>query len=160
MKVTINAGTLFQYYTGYPIAIAYTTEIPVEAVDVTYKNSQNVPLSSPPTALGKYPVSAVIRDTNYQGSDSSDLIISPVICQLIFENINVTFTGNPISATVYTIPGGHPVNLTYAPYDNPIYVAYPPTNVGRYLVRGIVDTTTQQNYLGQASTSMFITDCP
>ena len=156
VKVTINAGTLFQYYTGYPIAIAYTTEIPVEAVDVTYKNSQNVPLSSPPTALGKYPVSAVIRDTNYQGSASSDLIISPVICQLIFENINVTFTGNPISATVYTIPGGHPVNLTYAPYDNPIYVAYPPTNVGRYLVRGIVDTTTQQNYLGQASTSMFI----
>jgi len=150
-KVTINAGTLFQYYTGYPIAIAYTTEIPVEAVDVTYRGSSNAP-----TALGKYPVSAVIRDTNYQGSDSSDLIISPVICQLIFENINVTFTGNPISATVYTIPGGHPVNLTYAPYDNPIYAAYPPTNVGRYLVRGIVDTTTQQNYLGQASTSMFI----
>lgn len=158
--VTINPATLTQYYTGFGVGVSVTTSIPVQSVVISYTSALGgSPTTVLPIALGTYNVSAVIQDINYQGSASATLTILPVTCILTFQNLANIFTGFPISATVTTTPGGHPVNLTYSPYSNGVansYTPYAPTNVGNYYVRGVVDQTTQVNYNGMASSPMTI----
>ena len=159
VTVTINPATLTQYYTGFGVGVSVTTSIPVQTVVISYTSALGgSPTTVLPIALGTYNVSAVIQDINYQGSASATLTILPVTCILTFQNLANIFTGFPISATVTTTPGGHPVNLTYTPFNNVnSYTPYAPINVGSYYVRGVVDQTTQVNFNGMASTLMTIT---
>jgi probable HAF family extracellular repeat protein len=79
-SATITLGNLTQVFDGSPkFATASTTPAGL-TVNITYSQNGN-PVSSP-TSLGAYAVSAVISDTNYQGSTTGTLNIvepAPVI---------------------------------------------------------------------------------
>lgn len=87
--------------------------------------------STAPTSVGTYSVNGSFTgDANYNSaSNSSSITITTANATLSLSNLNQSYTGNPISATVTTNPAGlSGVTVTYNGSSTP------PTNAGSYAV--------------------------
>jgi len=89
---TVSLGKLAATYNGLAQAPTATTNPPGLRVTYTYNGS-----STAPSAPGSYAVVGTINDSNYQGSASGTLIISPVSTPLAFSlwETSKSFTGTP-----------------------------------------------------------------
>lgn len=66
-----------------------------------------------PSAVGSYQVIKTINENNYQGADTSTLIISANTDAINITNIQRTYTGFSLPVTVTTIPSSQPYTITY-----------------------------------------------
>ncbi len=83
--VAITLGNLVQTYTGSPLSATANTDPTGVGVRLTYAGS-----SSPPAAVGSYPVTATVTNSNYTGSTAGTLIIQPATPA-------ISLTGTPSS---------------------------------------------------------------
>ena len=140
---TVSLGNLSQVFDG-------TSKIPSVAsvpngldVSLTYNDS----LTSPQNA-GNYLVIGNITDSDYFGSTTNTLTINKAVANVLFTNLNQTYTGNAITADGTSTPVGLNLILTYN--NNSLT---PPTNAGCYTVVG---TVVESNYVGSATNTLFI----
>jgi len=104
-SATIALSNLTQVFDGSPKFATASTTPPGLTVNITYSQNGN-PVSSP-TSLGAYAVSAVISDSNYQGSATGTLnIVEPAPVVLLETGTNnaaaldsVTFVRGPFRVT-------------------------------------------------------------
>ena len=104
-SATIALRNLTQVFDGSPKFATASTTPPGLTVNITYSQNGN-PVSSP-TSLGAYAVSAVISDSNYQGSTTGTLnIVEPAPVILLETGTNnaaaldsVTFVRGPFRVT-------------------------------------------------------------
>ncbi len=138
----VTLGDLSATYDGSAHAATATTTPSGLTVNLTYGNS-----ATPPVNTGTYTVTATVADTNYTGSATGSLVISPAAATLTLENLNATYTGKAIAVTAVTAPTGLPVVITY----NSSTVA--PTAVGSYNVNARVNSP---NYSATATGTLTI----
>ena len=77
---TVTLGSMAQTYTGSPLSATAITNPSGKMVTFTYTGiggTSYATSSAPPTAVGSYTVVATISDTNYSGTNSGTLVISP-----------------------------------------------------------------------------------
>jgi len=142
VSATVTLKNLSRTYTGNPLPVKVTTTPSGLTVNTTYNGSALAPTDS-----GTYLVVATVKDSNYAGSATNTLVISPVSATVALRNLSTTYTGNPLPVRVTTTPGGLAVNTTY----NGSAVA--PTDSGTYLV---VATVNDSNYSGSATGTLVI----
>ncbi|MDB6080401.1 MAG: Ig family protein [Akkermansiaceae bacterium] len=140
--IALNAGSLHATYDSSPHAATATTTPAGLTLGFTYDASATVPVNA-----GSYAVSAVISDTNYQGSASGTLVIDKAAATVALGNLSVNYDGSPHAATATTTPAGLTVGFTY---DGS---ATPPTAVGSYAV---VATINDSNRSGSATGTLKI----
>ncbi len=104
-----------------------------------------------PVAPGSYPVVGTISDTDYAGSGSGTLVISPGTATITLGSLTAVYNGRAHAATAVTVPARLPVTYTY----NGSGVA--PVAVGAYTVVGTVNTA---DYTGTATATLNITPIP
>ncbi len=73
--VTLDTGSLSATYDGHPHHATASTTPPGLTVDITY--SQGGGPVTDPTEVGSYDVTATIDETNYTGSTTGTMVISP-----------------------------------------------------------------------------------
>ena len=140
----VTLGNLNQTYSGYPLSAIATTVPSGLTVDLTYNGS-----TTAPTDAGNYTVVGTISDTNYEGSNTGTLIISPFGASIVLVAITLdqTFDGTPKIVTATTIPAGVSYSVTY---DG---LTTAPTNAGTYAVEAKI---TDSNYSGTATGTLKI----
>ena len=125
---SVTLGSLNQTYSGTERPVTATTVPANLGVDIQYAGSATAPIN-----LGRYPVVATIRDSNYEGTASGTLVVDKTGAAVILGELTQTYTGTGRSATATTVPGGLKVNLTYG---NSLML---PTNAGNYTVVGTIE---------------------
>jgi len=147
---TLTLGSLAQSYTGSPLSATAITNPTGLTVNFTYNGS-----SVAPTTAGTYTVVGTISDTNYTGTNSGTLVISPATATVTLGSMAQTYTGSPLSATAITNPAGKTVTFTYTGINGTSYAtsATPPTAAGSYTV---VATISDTNYTGTNSGTLVI----
>ena len=138
----MTLGDLTQTFDGQPKPASATTDPEGLAVAITYDGD-----STPPTDAGSYPVEAVVTATNYTGSASGTLVISPAAAAVTLGDLAQTFDGDPKPASATTDPEGLAVTITYDGDTTP------PTDAGSYPVEAVVTAT---NYSGSASGTLVV----
>ena len=141
-NATVTLSNLAATYNGSPQPPTATTNPSGLTFTLTYGRSSTAPINA-----GRYPVTATIKDTNYQGSITGTLVISPVAATVTLGNLADIYTGKAQGATATTIPAGLPVTYTYNGKPNV------PVNAGSYTVVGTVKTT---NAIGSAMDTLVI----
>ena len=131
---TVTLGNLSLTYIGSPLSPSASTSPASLAFTWT---------GAPQTNAGSYPVTATVKEQNYQGSASGTFVIKPKAATVSLSNLSRTYTGSPLSPTVTTNPVGLSVSLTGAPQ----------TNAGSYPVTA---TITNPNYSGTSSGTFVI----
>lgn len=139
---TITLANLSQTYTGAPRTVTATTIPAGLPVLLTYNGS-----TTAPTAVGSYPVSAVIDDPAIIGSASGTLVVSKANATILLGNLSPAADGSPKIPTVTTTPAGLAVSLTYNGS------ATPPILAGSYAV---IATVTDPNHQGSATGTLLI----
>ncbi len=139
---TVTLADLSQIYTGSGLSAAATTAPGGLTVNFTYDGLATLPINA-----GSYTVVGTISDANYAGSATGTLVISKAAAIVTLANLSQTYTGNGLSATATTSPGGLAVNLTY---DG---AATLPVNAGSYAVVGTIN---DGNYAGSATGTLVI----
>ncbi len=139
---TISLSSSSQPYDGSPKSVITSTTPAGLPVSVTYDGS-----ATPPTAVGSYAIAATISNTNYTGSATGTLTISPGSTTIVLGDLNQTYDGTPKEATAVTTPAGLTVDFTY---DGN---ATAPTAPGSYAVVGTID---DPNYSGSATGTLVI----
>lgn len=134
---SVTLTEMVQTYTGDPLEPKATTDPPNLKVNFTFDGSANRP-----TNAGSYEVVATIDDPDYSGSATGTFVIEKAAATIEFSDLNKTYTGNPQSPTVTTVPNGLSFDLTFngSPEE--------PSAEGEYTV---VATITDTNYSGTAS---------
>jgi len=143
---TIRLDALVQTFDGTPRAVSAVTTPPNLNVRITYAGS-----STPPAAIGSYPVSAVIDDPNHQGETTARLEITAGTATVTLANLNQTYDGSPRSVSVTTSPASLPVLVTYNGLSTP------PTAAGSYAVTATVD---HPDFSASASATLTIARAP
>ncbi len=141
-NATVALGNLAQIYTGSACPVTATTTPSGLAVNLQYNGS-----GSAPTNCGNYTVVGTISSTNYSGSASATLVISPAAATVILSNLCATYNGSAQAVTVITSPAGLATTTTYNGS------ASAPINVGSYAV---LSTINNSNYTGSASGTLVI----
>jgi hypothetical protein len=139
---SLSFSGLTQTYDGAPETVTVTTSPADLPVTVTYNGSTN-----PPVNAGAYAVVATVADTNYTGSATNTLVISPASATVTLGGLAVIYNGSAQPATVTTSPAGLATTTTY----NGLAAA--PVNAGSYLV---LATVSNPNYTGGASNILVI----
>jgi hypothetical protein len=157
---TITLGSLAQTYTGSPLSASATTIPSGMTVNFIYTGTGGWiygPSSTAPTAAGSYTVAATISNTNYTGTASGILVISPATATITLGNLAQIYTGAPLAATATTNPPGLSVILTYNAGGNLNY--YAPTAAGSYTVTGTINSAAggqNLDYTGTATGTLVI----
>ena len=139
---TISLGSLAQTYDGSPKSATATTNPPAKAVAISYNIS-----GTAPTAAGSYAVVADIIESNFTGTSSGTLVISPAAATVTLGNLEFSFDGLAKTVSVTTDPAGLPVSVTYDGSTNE------PVAAGTYAV---VTSVIDPNYTGTAGGTMTI----
>ena len=129
-------------YDGSPKSATATTTPAGLNVTVTYNGSSEAPVNA-----GTYEVVAMIDDSNYQATNTEEMVIAKATAGVSIAGLNATYDGSPKSANATTTPSGLVVSLTY----NGSSAA--PTNAGSYAV---VATVSDSNYTGTANGTLSI----
>jgi uncharacterized repeat protein (TIGR03803 family) len=135
---TVTLSNLTQTYTGSSLAPTATTQPAGLAVVWTNASQTNV---------GSYNVTAMVNDSNYEGSANGTLVIQKAAATVTLSNLTRTYTGNPLTPAAATVPAGLAVVWTNAPQ----------TNAGSYAVTA---TVSDPNYQGAASGTFIINPPP
>jgi len=105
--VTLN-GLGTYVYDGTQKVVTATTNPSDLALTITYTGSPTT--TTPPTNVGTYTVVGTINDSNYQGSASGNLVISPWTLKGFYQPVDMTTT----STIVWnSIKGGSTVPLKF-----------------------------------------------
>lgn len=104
---TITLGNLAQAYDGNPKQVSTTTDPPGLSVAVTYND-----LSTSPTDVGTYAVTAIITSSGYSGSTSGNLTITKGSQTILFGALPPVSFGDPSFEAGATASSGLPI--TYA----------------------------------------------
>ena len=147
---TVTLGNTNQTYTGSAETVSVTV-LPTNAmpISVTYSNQGYPVTTNPPTNAGSYWVLANINNTNYSGSTTATLTISPESATVSFANTSQPYNGYSRFVTINTTPSGLPTLVTYNGSSNI------PKTVGNYsLIANIIST----NYSGSGSSTFEIYD--
>lgn len=152
-SATLNLSGLSQTYTGSPLPVTVTTVPSGLTVDITYVGSGSTVYaqsSTAPTNAGTYSVTATVNDGNYTGSSTAAFTIAKATANITLSNLNQTFTGSALPATVSVTPSGLTVDVTYTGTGGTVYAqsSTPPTNPGTYSVSATVNNA---NYSGSAT---------
>ena len=134
---TIALSNLSQRFDGSAKTVTATTTPAGLAVLLTYNGS-----STPPSAVGSYPVVATLDSPDYYGTTSGTLVIQKGLGTVTLGNLLQSYDGTQRRATATTVPANLNVVFTY---DG---VAAAPVNVGRYVV---VATVNDARYEGTAT---------
>ncbi|HWE53204.1 MAG TPA: MBG domain-containing protein, partial [Bryobacteraceae bacterium] len=134
--VTITLSNLSATYDGTAKA-AGTVATPNVPVTVTYNG-----VSTPPVAAGSYVVSAAPTSSNYSGSATGTLIISPAAAAVTLGNLTGTYTGAGQGASVTIVPSTVSYSVKYNGSSSL------PVTAGTY---SVVVAVTDPNYSGAAS---------
>jgi hypothetical protein len=139
--VTITLSGFSATYDGTPKAVNVSTNPTNIGVTVTYNGS-----TTAPTGAGTYAVSASPSSSNYSGSASGTLIVSPLAASVVLGNLTPTYDGTakPVSVTVTP-------TVAYSVRYNGAF--NPPTVAGSY---NVVATVTDPNYTGSATGTLVI----
>jgi hypothetical protein len=160
-SATITLGSLAQTYTGAPLSASATTIPSGMTVNFIYTGTGGWiygPSSTAPTAAGSYTVVATISNTNYTGTATGTLVITPATATITLGSLAQTYTGVPLAATATTNPPGLSVILTYNAGGNLNYAA--PTAAGSYTVTGTINSAAgglNLDYTGTATGTLVIT---
>ena len=133
----IVLSDLAQVYNGQPHAVTATTVPPGLMVKITYEGS-----STPPTAAGRYAVTATAATADSEGSATGLLIVAKAPATVLLSGLAQTYDGNPRAVSAVTTPAGLAVDLTYDGQSEP------PTEPGTYAVAAAV---ADANYEGTAT---------
>jgi hypothetical protein len=106
---TVTLSGLGTYvYDGTQKVVTATTNPTGLTVNITYAASP--PTSTPPTNVGTYTVVGTISDTNYQGSATGILVISPWTAKGFYQPVDMPTTS---SIVWNTVKGGSTVPLKF-----------------------------------------------
>lgn len=144
--VSIALGNLAQIYNGTARAVTATTTPLGLPVTLTYNAA-----SAAPTNVGSYTVVGTISDSNYVGSVTNTLVVSPGTAPIVFSGLSQVYDGTAHAATATPTPANLLVTLTYNG------LGYAPTNAGNYTVIG---TVVDSNWVGAATNTLVITKAP
>jgi hypothetical protein len=139
---SVSVGNLSQIYNGSPRLVTTATNPVGLSVAITYDGS-----AAAPTNAGSYAVIATIADSNFAGSASGTLVVSPAAATITLGDLNQTHDGTPRVVTATTAPAGLPVTITYNGSSTV------PTNAGSYAVAA---TIADPNYTGAASGTLVV----
>ncbi|MDR2408169.1 MAG: MBG domain-containing protein [Bacteroidales bacterium] len=131
--VVYNAATFTPVITTAPSKLKCVT---------TYNGVPTLPVNA-----GKYVVSTVIDDRDYEGSKVDTLIIEKAQASLSFGSLNYVYDSNVKMATVTTQPNNLSVSLKYEGQTQT------PVNAGKYEV---VATVNDPNYEGTLTDTLII----
>jgi hypothetical protein len=139
---TVNLCGLTATYTG-SCKTAGSSTIPAGlCTAITYNGSTTAPVNA-----GTYEVVSSITDSNYTGSATGTLVISPnQTAQVMLYALNQIYDGTPKSVGVTTVPCGLAVTVSYN--VNGVSAGAAPVNEGAYTV---VATISDPNYSGGAT---------
>jgi hypothetical protein len=135
-------SNLTQTYSGMPESVTVTTSPADLPVTVTYNGNTTAPVNA-----GAYAVVATAIDSNYVGSATNTLVISPEPVTVTLSGLAATCNGGAQAVTVTTSPPGLAVATTYNGS------AAAPANIGSYAVAAIISDS---NYTGSASGMLVI----
>jgi uncharacterized protein involved in tolerance to divalent cations len=139
----VTLANLSSTYDGAARCATATTVPSGLAVTLTYNG-----LAACPTNAGGYVVVGTINEANYEGSVTNTLVVGKAVAAVTLTNLSSTYDGTARCATATTVPSGLALTLTYNGS------AACPTNVGSYLVVGMVN---EANYVGSATNTLVIT---
>lgn len=126
---TITVSDLNQFADGNPKPVTVDVSPNVGVIAVLYNGSP-----SAPSAIGSYPVSVTLTNSNYTAVPfSGTLVISASSASVTITNTDQIYDGSPKPVTVTTIPAGLPVIITY---DDAATV---PANSGTYSVTATIN---------------------
>jgi len=136
-----------QVYDASQKAISFSVS-PTNAlpVAITYSNSLYPSSTNPPTNTGVFAVSASVLNSNYSGSNSTLLTISPVTPVITISTTNWPYNGSARSVSTAITPTGIPVSVTYAGLSNA------PSLAGSYPV--LASNTASSNWNASSTTSL------
>lgn len=143
---SVALSDLVHLYDGTPKGPVVSTTPAGLTVAITYDGA-----SGAPSAAGSYDVVVTIVDDNYEGSASSELLISPAPATVSLSRLTQTVDGSPKPVQVTTVPAGLATTVTYNGS------ATVPSALGSYAVVATVDDS---NYSGSASDTLTITAEP
>jgi DNA/RNA endonuclease G (NUC1) len=143
-SASVSLGNLSQTYNGAARSVSVTTAPAALDVVVTYNGSPVAPIN-----VGSYAVAATITDSNYVGSTSGTLLVTPASADVAISDFVQAYDGAPKSVTVTTVPANLPVTVTYNGS------ATPPIYPGEYAVVATIDAG--GNYTGSSNATLFIT---
>jgi hypothetical protein len=141
-SATIAMAALAQVYNGDSRPVTATSIPAGLTVQIAYAG-----IMTAPTEAGSYAVTATISDSNYSGTSTGTLVVSPAAATVVLGGLNQTYDGMVKNASESTTPGGLAVALTYSG------APYAPTNAGSYAVVG---TVTDPNYVGATTHTLTI----
>ena len=141
-EATVTLTGLTQTYDDNPKPVTATTDPESLTIAITYNGD-----STAPTNAGSYTVVATVTDSNYTGSTTASLIISPATATITLTGLTQTYDGNPKPASATTEPDGLTLAITYNGDTNA------PTNAGSYTV---VANITDPNYTGSTTGTLVI----
>lgn len=140
---TVTLGGLTQTYTGAAKSATVTTVPAGLAGSITYNGAATLPINA-----GTYAVVATVNDTNYAGSATDDLTITPATADVAISDLAHVYDGAAHAATITTTPAGLAVLVSY----NSNTTA--PVNAGSY---DVIATIQDPNYTGTANDQLVIT---
>jgi hypothetical protein len=105
---TVSLSSLTATYNGSAQAVTATTTPSGLPVVISYNGH-----TTAPTEAGTYPVSAVVQSSNYSGSASGTLTISPAAQTITFPPASGATIGTPLSLTA-TASSGLPITYSIA----------------------------------------------
>ena len=141
-SATVALGGLAATYNGSAQLATVTTSPAGLATTITYNGSAAAPVNA-----GSYVVLATVINSNYTGSATNTLVISPASATVTLGGLAATYNGSAQPATVTTSPAGLTTTITYNGS------ATPPVNAGAYLV---LATISNPNYSGSANNTLII----
>ncbi len=142
----IDLESLSQVYDGTQKEVSVISDPDTIPFTITYNGSEE-----PPTDAGSYEVVVSVADTNFVGSLTATLEITPATAEVIFEesSLSQVYDGDPKEASATSLPEGLTINYEY------VDLSGAPTDVGLYSVVATID---DPNYVGSASADMEITN--
>jgi hypothetical protein len=143
-SATLNVSNTTQVYDGTQKSVTVTTTPSgLTSIEVTYNGSL-----TPPSAVGTYQVISTLTNSNYTATpDTSTLTISATSAAISISNLNQTYTGSALPATVSTNPTGLSYTVTYNGS------ATVPINAGSYTV---IATLTGGTFTGADTATLVI----
>ena len=139
---TVTLGNLSATYDGTQKTASVTTSPAGLLTTVTYGGSSAAPVGS-----GTYLVTAVVVDPLWTGTGTGTLAIGKATGSVAISNLFAIADGNGKPVTITTNPAGLGVSVTYnGTTALPVYA-------GNY---SVVATSTDANYQGSASATLFI----
>ncbi len=142
----IELESLTQVYDGTQKEVSVISDPDTIPFTITYNGSEE-----PPVDAGTYEVVVSVADTNFVGSLTATLEISPAVAEVIFDEASLSqvYDGEPKEALATSLPEGLEIDYEYVDLQGA------PIDVGLYTV---IATINDPNYTGSATAELEISN--